>query len=80
MKFRAEYVLDGLFIHSLLMEMSSSERNLPLRLPHGESQMLRMQTALEARNAILAGPGQEGYLHTCQLCAHYFEKESGRLG
>lgn len=72
-----EYLLNGFFLYSLLLE--KAEQSSTLYLPHDElSQKHRLQDALLDRNKRTEGPGQEAYLHACDLCFSVFEGEDGQ--
>ena len=72
-----EYLLNGFFLYSLLLE--KAEQSSTLFLPHDEqSQKHRLQEALLERNKKMEGPGQEAYLHACDLCFSVFDGEDGK--
>lgn len=73
-----EFLLNGFFLYSLLLE--KSEQCSTLFLPHDESsQRLRLRDALLEQNKQMEGPGQEAYLHACDLCFFVFEGDNGDL-
>ena len=73
-----EFLLNAFFLYSLLLE--KSEQCNALFLPHDESsQRLRLHDALLERNKRMEGPGQEAYLHACDLCFFVFEGDDGGL-
>ncbi|KAG2139346.1 hypothetical protein DEU56DRAFT_871163 [Suillus clintonianus] len=66
LRMRDTDVLNGFFIHSLLLE--KAEHNSCLVLPHDEQQRTRIDVALSERNKEMEGIGQEAYPHACDLC------------
>ncbi|EDR00638.1 uncharacterized protein LACBIDRAFT_333942 [Laccaria bicolor S238N-H82] len=71
-------VLNGFFLYSLLLE--KAERRTILQLPHNESsQKDRLAPALQERNHLIEGIGQEQYPHACNLCFIVFQDKSGKL-
>ncbi|EDR03022.1 uncharacterized protein LACBIDRAFT_331992 [Laccaria bicolor S238N-H82] len=71
-------VLNGFFLYSLLLE--KAERRTILQLPHNESsQKDRLAPALQERNHLIEGIGQEQYPHACNLCFIVFKDKSGKL-
>ncbi|KAK7012469.1 hypothetical protein R3P38DRAFT_2790720 [Favolaschia claudopus] len=75
---RAEDVLNGFFLYSLLLE--KAERRSILVLAHDEStQKGRLGPALAERNKAMEGIGQEAYPHACDLCFFVFEDGDGNL-
>lgn len=74
---RAEDVMNGFLEYSLLLD--KAEHNGRLVLPHGGSQKDRLQPALDERNTLTEGTGQENYLHACDLCFIVFTDDDGRI-
>jgi hypothetical protein len=71
-----EFFLNGFLLYSLLL--AKSEHGTTLFLEHDkQSQRLRLQDALMERNKQMEGPGQEAYLHACDLCFFVFEDDHG---
>lgn len=69
-------VWSGFFLHALILE--HQESGSIFTLPHhAQSQVKCLQTALQARNAKMAGPGQEAWNHTCDCCCHIYQDKSG---
>ncbi|KAL0947556.1 hypothetical protein HGRIS_013649 [Hohenbuehelia grisea] len=67
-------VLNGFFLFSLLLDrqerMERGDYAEPLQLENdAPSQAERLRPALEARNYLMVGPGQEAWSHVCNLCA-----------
>jgi hypothetical protein len=74
---RAEDVLNGFFVYSLLLD--KAERQNILILPHSAShQKVRLEPALAERNQSMEGIGQEHYPHACDLCCIMSSDEDGR--
>jgi len=74
---RDEFVLNGFFLYSLLLE--KAEQRTPLHLSHHEtSQRDRLKGALEVRNKAMEGIGQEAYTHACDLCFVVIKDEAGK--
>lgn len=67
-------VWNGFFIHSLLLEHTEQQTNLVLQ-HNARSQAERLKPQLEARNARMAGPGQEQWSHACDSCCWVFVGE-----
>ncbi|KAK6971993.1 hypothetical protein R3P38DRAFT_2751037 [Favolaschia claudopus] len=75
---RAEDVLNGFVLYSLLLE--KAERRSILVLAHDEStQKGRLGPALAERNKAMEGIGQEAYPHACDLCFFVFEDSDRNL-
>jgi len=78
LELRDEYVMNGFFLYSLLLE--KSEQGTTLLLSHNESsQRDHLQNALKERNKQMEGTGQESYLHACDLCFLVYSPHPGRL-
>lgn len=77
LKIRMEDVLNGFFEYSLLLD--KAERHERLILPHDGTQKDRLRPALEERNKLTEGVGQENYLHACSLCFIVFNDDEGRI-
>jgi hypothetical protein len=76
---RAEDVLNGFFLYSLLLD--KSERGAVLVLHHNaKSQSARLETALADRNKLMEGIGQECWPHACNLCCKIVENGDGTYG
>ena len=74
-----EHVWNAFFTYALLRE--HEERSIPLELVHNTvNHMERLRPALQARNAYMAGPGQEEWSHACNLCCWVHENDDGNLG
>ncbi|OSC98756.1 hypothetical protein PYCCODRAFT_1417417 [Trametes coccinea BRFM310] len=72
-----EHVWESFFLYSLLLD--HNERGTMLCLPHQEaSQADRLLPALNARNILMAGAGQEHWSHCCDLCTARTVDESGQ--
>lgn len=79
LEMRAEDVLNGFLMYSLLLD--KAEHGSFLLLPHDErSQRDRLKEALAERNKAMEGVGQESYPHACDLCYQVYENEEGNLG
>ncbi|KDQ13593.1 hypothetical protein BOTBODRAFT_146187 [Botryobasidium botryosum FD-172 SS1] len=76
---RPEHVLDGFYLHSLLMYYSREKLNRILELPNTGLQSLRLQAALEARNREMEGTGQDEYAHVCTGCTLFDDTDSGQI-
>ncbi|KDQ09975.1 hypothetical protein BOTBODRAFT_164259 [Botryobasidium botryosum FD-172 SS1] len=76
---RPEHVLDGFYLHSLLMYYSREKRNRILELPNTGPQSLRLKAALEARNKEMEGTGQEEYAHVCTGCTLFEDTDGGQI-
>lgn len=75
---RADDVLNGFFLYSLLLD--KTEHGWVLVLAHDKrDQAVRLRAALEERNQQLEGIGQENYAHACQLCCHVLEDSDHQL-
>lgn len=74
---RADDVMNGFFLYSLLLD--KAEQSSVLVLPHDEiGQKYRLQPALEDRNKAMEGIGQESYAHACDTCLIVKEGEDGQ--
>jgi hypothetical protein len=64
-------VWNAFFTYSLCLDYH--ERKETMELPHSApSQADRLRALLEARNARMAGTGQEQWNHACDLCCHIY--------
>ncbi|KII92428.1 hypothetical protein PLICRDRAFT_134020 [Plicaturopsis crispa FD-325 SS-3] len=73
-----QLALDAFFLNALLHD--HAEQGTVLELPHdAASQALRLQPALQARNARMAGPGQEEWSHACDSCCWVYTDNNGVL-
>ncbi|KAH9829320.1 uncharacterized protein C8Q71DRAFT_718407 [Rhodofomes roseus] len=73
-----EYVWDAFFLYSILQD--HEERGTFLELEHDVTrQSDRLRPALDARNRLMAGPGQEQWSHACDLCCSLSENDEGRV-
>lgn len=61
-----EHVMDGFFIHSLLMQ--AKEDGTYLETPEEGEVHLRLRPALEARNKRVVGFGRDMWNHACDSC------------
>ncbi|KDQ56789.1 hypothetical protein JAAARDRAFT_59037 [Jaapia argillacea MUCL 33604] len=62
-----ENVWDGFFLYSLLLDCD--DHHTTLSLDHnGPSQAIRLSQVIEARNAVMVGPGQPHWNHAYDLC------------
>ncbi|KAI0689723.1 hypothetical protein C8T65DRAFT_746069 [Cerioporus squamosus] len=67
---------DAFFTHSLLLH--HQEHGTTLELDHNApSHAERLRPALQARNLMMVGPGQEEWSHACDLCCWVHENEEG---
>ncbi|KAJ3506212.1 hypothetical protein NLJ89_g6995 [Agrocybe chaxingu] len=66
LEIRDEYVLDGFFLYSLMLD--KAERGNPLLLRHDTTMRERLKNILNERNKEMEGTGQEQYGHACDLC------------
>ncbi|TFY52205.1 hypothetical protein EVJ58_g10145 [Rhodofomes roseus] len=75
MDMTTEWVWDGFLLYSLLLD--HHEHGTVLEVSHdATNQADRLALALHARNARLAGPGQELWNHACDLCC-WVSKDAG---
>ncbi|KAL1937345.1 hypothetical protein VTO73DRAFT_13806 [Trametes versicolor] len=73
-----EHVWDAFFTYSLLLD--HHERGTILQLAHNAtSHTERLRPALQARNALMVGPGQEQWSHACDLCCWVERNQDGQL-
>jgi hypothetical protein len=72
-RFSGESVLDAFLLHALLRHMNrkaeASSANGSLQLPHHGATRTRLAGALQQRNDVIAGTGQEMYAHACTECS-----------
>ncbi|KZV79158.1 hypothetical protein EXIGLDRAFT_820929 [Exidia glandulosa HHB12029] len=74
------HVWDAFFFHSLLLQCDESTPPTALVLAdNAPSQADRLRPALEDRNRLMVGPGQEYWNHACQLCCDITHHEDGSL-
>ncbi|OJT04033.1 hypothetical protein TRAPUB_5269 [Trametes pubescens] len=73
-----EHVWDAFFTYSLLLD--HHERGTILQLAHNTtSHTERLRPALQARNALMVGPGQEQWSHACDLCCWVEQDKDGHM-
>ncbi|KAJ3500454.1 hypothetical protein NLJ89_g9787 [Agrocybe chaxingu] len=77
MDIRGEYVLDGFFLYSLLLD--KAEHGAPLVLKHDEANKDRLKKAIHDRNKQTEGTGQEFYPHACDDCFMILEDENVKI-
>ncbi|KAJ7075798.1 hypothetical protein B0H15DRAFT_791429, partial [Mycena belliarum] len=59
-------VWDAFFLHALLRD--GTKHQVCLSVPHNETNVQRLNVALEARNTRMAGTGQDQWAHACRDC------------
>ncbi|KAI0360950.1 hypothetical protein OH77DRAFT_1392352 [Trametes cingulata] len=74
----AEHVWDAFFTYSMLLD--HQERGTILHLAHNApTHSERLRPALQARNALMVGPGQEQWAHACDLCCWVHTDQNGTM-
>ena len=76
---RGEYVLNGFFLYSILLDKAERKEHIILSTTEA-SQRDRLKEVLAERNKRVEGVGQEEYGHACDLCFVVFDDEQGRQG